>query len=77
MKIISYKYFSNQSDFEMWQEKEQPEIISISPVVVNMNIKHRFADEDFRKPSTTTVELGSEATYSQAIFVTFYKKVSL
>jgi hypothetical protein len=67
MKVISYKYFSNQTDFENWQRETKPEIINISPIATNINVVNEYDNE------TKAKRLGSEATYSHAIFITFYK----
>ena len=68
MKIISYKYFSNPSDFEMWQEKEQPGIIGVTPVTNRGEVSN-----DIDHANNYSIA-GASFQYSQVIFVTFYKE---
>jgi len=72
MKIISYKYFTNQFDFEQWQERDKPEIATVAPIIssanINNNLQNYGANGDF-------VIESAELTYEPAIFVTYIKHI--
>ena len=71
MKIISYKYFSNPLDFELWQQQDKPEIVSVTPVTNRGELTN-----DIDHANNYAIA-GSSFQYSQVIFVTFLKEGSL
>ena len=72
MKIISYKYFSNQFDFEKWQKEHNPEIIGVTPTYSGSGIQH--INDYSEKYAVAT---SSDIVHDHMVFVTFYKEGSL
>ena len=68
MKVISYKYFSDPFAFEVWQQKEEPEIIGVTPVTNRGELTN-----DIDHANNYAIA-GASFQYSQVIFVTFYKE---
>ena len=72
MRIISYKYFTNPFDFEQWQERDKPEVVTVSPIISSANINNNL--QNYGAGDSFNIE-SAELTYEPAIFVTYVKHI--
>ena len=72
MKILSYKIFKNNNDFEKWQlehmEKDIAGVVQVQPIVATLEMK------GLENKTGETNDIHMEGSINVAIFVTYLRK---